>query len=140
MTPAQLIVVSSGLLLFVLGLLNGLIIAISKSPRLSLSAHLTAVQSGTFLIAVAWVLPWLEIDPLESKFVAWSLAAPVITLWLGLCLAGVWGAGRGLPIAGEGQTTGNARQLIVSALVGLGTLGTTLSCGTLLFLFVVIQL
>jgi (hydroxyamino)benzene mutase len=137
MTPAQLIVVGSGLLLFVLGLLNGLIIAISKSPRLSLSAHLTAVQSGTFLIAVAWVLPFLEIDPSWSEFMAWSLGGPLMILWLGLCLAGVWGAGRGLPIAGEGQTTGNTRQLLVTTLIGLGTVGTTLSCCILLYVFII---
>lgn len=42
----------AGLLLFMLGLLNGFAIPRLQSPRLGLSAHLAAVQSGTFLIAI----------------------------------------------------------------------------------------
>jgi hydroxylaminobenzene mutase len=42
------------MLLFLAGLLTGLAIPVCRSPRLGLSAHLTGVQSGTFLLALAW--------------------------------------------------------------------------------------
>ena len=109
MTHAQNIVCFSGLLLFVLGLLNGAIIPKTKSPRLSLSAHLTAVQSGTFLIAIAWAWPHFTMSAQASLLVARVLSGSLLILWFAFFLAGLWGAGRNLPIAGANSETGPAR-------------------------------
>ena len=124
MTAAQNIVFESGLLLFVLGLLNGIIIPKTVSPRLSLSAHLTAVQSGTFLIAIAWAWPHFGMAATLSILVAFGLSGSLGVLWLAFFLAGVWGAGRNLAIAGQNAQTKPLRQAIVTAMLGLGGLGT----------------
>lgn len=52
----------TGVLLFLLGLLNGLAIPHLRSPRLGLSAHLTGVQSGTFLLAAGLLWARLAIS------------------------------------------------------------------------------
>jgi hypothetical protein len=44
-------------------------------------------------------------------------------VWLSLLLAGVFGAGRGLPIAGQGITTTPVRQTVVTTLLVAGSLG-----------------
>jgi (hydroxyamino)benzene mutase len=124
MTQSQNIVCLSGLLLFVLGLLNGLIIPKTKSPRLSLSAHLTAVQCGTFLIAIAWAWPHFMVSAQASVLVAQALSGSMLVLWFAFFLAGLWGAGRNLPIAGQNSETGRMRQIIVTASLGLGVVGT----------------
>lgn len=129
MTDAQAIAFKAGLLLFVLGLLNGLWIQRTRAPRLSLSAHLTAVQSGTFLMAIAWAIPLLGISPFLANSIAWGLAASLHLLWFGFCLAGIWGAGRALPIAGEGYETGRS---VVSVLIAIGVLGSLLGSLALL--------
>jgi (hydroxyamino)benzene mutase len=134
-TQAQAIVCFSGILLFVLGLLNGAVIPLSKSPRLSLSAHLTAVQSGTFLVAIAWAWPRLDLSATNSATLAWMISGSMIILWFAFCLAGFWGAGRGLTIAGVGADTSSGRQLIVTALLGIGVTGTLLTCAALLYLW-----
>lgn len=133
MTAPQNIVCFSGLLLFVLGLLNGLIIPKSKSPRLSLSAHLTAVQSGTFLIAIAWALPYFNLSAPTSILLAWALSGSIFILWFAFFLAGLWGAGRNLSIAGLKSETGPVRQGIVTMLLGLGVIGTTAASAFLLY-------
>lgn len=133
MTTAQSIVCGSGLLLFVLGLLNGLIIPRTASPRLSLSAHLTAVQSGTFLIAIAWAWPYFEMAVPTSLLFAYGLSGALYTLWFGFLLAGIWGAGRNLAIAGQNSETSILRQGIVTALIGLGVLGTIVTTTLLVF-------
>lgn len=133
MTAEQGIVCGSGILLFVLGLLNGLIIPKTKSPRLSLSAHLTAVQSGTFLIAIAWAWPHFDMEASTSLVVAYGLSGSLYILWLAFCLAGIWGAGRNLAIAGQNSETGVLRQGIVTALIGLGVLGTIATTTLLAF-------
>jgi hydroxylaminobenzene mutase len=130
---AQDTVCFSGLLLFVLGLLNGLIIPKSKSPRLSLSAHLTAVQSGTFLIAIAWAWPHFNLPARMSILMAWALGGSMFVLWFAFFLAGIWGAGRNLPIAGLESKTEPVRQGIVTMLLGLGVTGTIGASAFLLF-------
>lgn len=133
MIMAQNIVCFSGLLLFVLGLLNGLIIPKSKSPRLSLSAHLTAVQSGTFLIAIAWAWPRFNLPAPTSILVARALSGSMFVLWFAFFLAGIWGAGRNLSIAGLESKTEPLRQGIVTLLLGLGVIGTIAASAFLLF-------
>ena len=133
MTPAQSIILGAGLLLFVIGLLNGAVISKTKSARLSLSAHLTAVQSGTFLVAIAWAWPVFDMGPTLSVLVAYGLSGALYVLWAAFFLAGLWGAGHGLVIAGQGFETTAIRQAIVTALLGVGVLG-TLSASVVLLL------
>ncbi len=133
MTGAQNIIFGSGLLLFVLGLLNGIIIAKTKSPRLSLSAHLTAVQSGTFLIAIAWGWPHFNMAASTSTLVAYALCGSIFVLWFAFLLAGIWGAGRNLAIAGQNSETSQARQAVVTICLYLGVLGTTATSALVLF-------
>lgn len=114
----------TGVLLFLLGLLNGFAIPALKSPRLGLSAHLTGVQSGTFLIAVGLLWPHIGLSGAWDAPLAEGLWISLYATWLSLLLAGLWGAGRGLPIAGGGATTTKGKQLVVSVLLIGGSLGT----------------
>ena len=123
----------AGVVLFLLGLLNGFAIPLGRSPRLGLSAHLTAVQSGTFLIAIS--LLWLHIDlPAGlAEPIANALWASLYMLWLALCLAGLFGAGYGLPIAGSGMVAKPAQQAIVSIFLIAGIVGSTLATALIVF-------
>ena len=124
MTDPSTVLCFAGLLLFLLGLLNGIAIPFGRSPRIGLSAHLTGVQSGTFLIAAGLLWPRLGLSPLWNAAVAHTLCASLYALWLSLFLAGIFGAGRGLPIAGQGITTAPAKQALVTVLLAGGSLGT----------------
>jgi (hydroxyamino)benzene mutase len=135
MIAGQNVVFGSGLLLFVLGLLNGLIVQKTKVPRLSLSAHLTAVQSGTFLVAIAWAWPHFDMGMPTSLLVAYGLSGSLYVLWFAFFLAGIWGAGRNLPIAGQNSEAGTLRQVAVNALIGVGVLGTVVTTLLLAFLW-----
>jgi len=132
MTPIAETLAFAGVLLFLLGLLNGFAIPVLRSPRLGLSAHLTGVQSGTFLIATG--LLWSEIGvwPAWEQLLGDGLWMSLFSLWLSLLLAGALGAGRGLPIAGQGIRTGAIGQGVVSVLLAGGLLGTTGSVAAIL--------
>ena len=127
----------AGIVLFLLGLLNGFIIALGRSPRLGLSAHLTGVQSGTFLIAMAVLWPHILLPGGISRFMSAALWVSLYLLWLALCLAGLLGAGRGLPIAGGGIETRPFYQRVVSVLLIAGILGTTLATAAIAFVMLV---
>jgi hydroxylaminobenzene mutase len=124
-TPATLCF--TGMLLFLLGLLNGFAIPRMRSPRLGLSAHLTGVQSGTFLLAAGLLWPRLGLAAPWSAVLGQGLWISLYAVWLSLLLAGVFGAGRGLPLAGQGVTTSRGRQTVVTILLSVGSLGCTLA-------------
>jgi hydroxylaminobenzene mutase len=114
----------AGLALFFLGLANGFLIPLGRSPRIGLSAHLTAVQSGTFLIALGLLWPMMHLWPALERWIAHAEWISLYAVWLSLLLGGLLGAGRGLPIAGQGITTTPGKQRVVSVLLIGGSLGT----------------
>ncbi len=119
----------AGVLLFLLGLLNGFAISIGRSPRLGLSAHLTAVQSGTFLIAMSLLWPHIGFPDGRGEATGFVLWVSLYALWLALLFAGLLEAGRGLPIAGGEARTRPIYQRAVSVLLITGMVGTTLATG-----------
>jgi len=125
----------AGVALFLLGLLNGFAIPRMRSSRLGLSAHLTGVQSGTFLIAAGLLWAKLQLATAWSDVVAGVLWVSLYLVWLSLLLAGVFGAGQGLAIAGQGMTTTAGRQRLVTALLALGSIGCVLAVAALLVLW-----
>jgi len=121
----------SGVVLFLLGLLTGFAIPALRSPRIGLSAHLAAVQSGTFLIACGLLWPRLALGSWNGA-VGHTLWASLYAVWLSLLLAGFFGAGRGLPIAGQGITTTAAKQAVVSVLLIGGSLAVLVAVAAML--------
>ena len=115
------VLIFAGVLLFFLGLLTGFVIPAARSPRIGLSAHLTGVQSGTFLIAAGLLWPKLRLGSWNDA-VGHSLWLSLYALWLSLVLAAVFGAGHGLPIAGQGITATRGKQRVVSMLLIGGSL------------------
>jgi hydroxylaminobenzene mutase len=121
----------SGVLLFFLGLLTGFMIPAARSPRIGLSAHLTGVQSGTFLIAAGLLWPKLDLGS-WSAAVGHALWLSLYAIWLSLLLGAAFGAGRGLPIAGQGITTTKRKQAIVSVLLIGGSLVSAVAVAAML--------
>ena len=113
--------VVAGALLFLLGLLQGAVVQSFLNPRMALSAHLTAVQSGMaiMLIGVVWgnvaLMPWVEIIS------RWATVVGMYMLWVGLTLSAATGASNTLPIAGAGHRTAANIEQLVSAIVLLSS-------------------
>ena len=120
---ASLTLCFSGLALFALALLNGFAIPALKSPRIGLSAHLTGLQSGTFLVAAGLMWDRISMWRSWSAPLAYALAVTLALIWISLVLAAVFGAGRELPIAGQGVATTRARQGVVTILMATGSFG-----------------
>jgi len=133
MGPSE-ILCFAGFALFLLGLLNGFAIPRMRSPRLGLSAHLTALQSAVFLIAAGLAWPHLAMGSWSGPL-ADGLWISLALGWLALLLAGIFGAGHGLAIAGQGMTTTPARQRLVTLLLAVGSLGTVIAVAAVLVLW-----
>lgn len=121
----------AGAVLFLLGLMQGVFIQNFLNPRMALSAHLTAVQSGMaiMLVGVVWsnagLKSWVEITS------RWAMAGGMYMLWVGLTLSAVTGASNALPIARAGHEAAANIEQIVST-IGVASSGTMI-IGWMLF-------
>ncbi|HTO70985.1 MAG TPA: hypothetical protein VMR31_14080 [Myxococcota bacterium] len=122
----------TGVLLFMLGLLTGFAIPALRSPRIGLSAHVAAVQSGSALVAFGFVGARLELSPGWAAVIAHGLWVSLYVTWLGLLASGYWGAGGTLPIAGGGIRAKPWQERASFALIGAGSLGTAAAVAALL--------
>ena len=122
-----------GFLLFTLGLLIGAAIPRFHNSRMGLSAHLTAVQTGTALIAFGLFWQYFGITPGASKPLGFSLLLSSYMLVAGLILAAIFGASETLPIAGTGFAATKAKERIVSILVVGSSVWMVLACLAICF-------
>jgi hydroxylaminobenzene mutase len=122
----------TGVLLFALGLATGFAIPAFRSSRIGLSAHLTGLQSGTFLVALGLMWPKIALWPSMSNLIGHAIWISLYTIYGSLVLAAAFGAGRDLPIAGGGISTTRAKQISVTALMGSGSLAVLAAIAALL--------
>ncbi|MEO6217134.1 MAG: hypothetical protein ABIO86_13975 [Sphingomonas sp.] len=130
-TPSQKSLIVSGAILFLLGLLQGAAVHLFANPRMALSAHLTAVQSGLALMITGVVWGAVSLKPGLQNASRWLIIVSMYALWLGLTLSAASGASEALPIAGAGHSAGRFVETVVSGVV-LGSSG-LMTAGWLLF-------
>jgi (hydroxyamino)benzene mutase len=118
----------AGFALFTLGLLLGAVLPKMRNPRIGLSAHLTAVQTGPALIAFALFWQYLAVPKSWTPLLVCALVLSSYILVLGITLAGFTGASEALPIAGKGHQASRLQEQIVTFLVRGSSILMTLSC------------
>lgn len=106
-----------GALLFLAGLLQGLAVDQFTNPRMALSAHLDAVQSGIALMIAGALWSCARWSMLAEKIARWTLAAGMVGLWMGITLAAVTGAADALPMAAKGYSAGPVEELITTGII-----------------------
>lgn len=110
-----------GTILFLLGLLNGLIVQQFLNPRMGLSAHLAGVQNALVLWAFGLMWAYVGLRRWLQLLAAWSAIFSMYAIWLGLLLAAVWGASGSVPIAGAGYSASSGKELAVTTLIVTGS-------------------
>ncbi|MBK7374172.1 MAG: hydrogenase [Chitinophagaceae bacterium] len=113
-----------GMLLFLLGLLTGLLIMEMKNTRMGLAAHLEGVMNGTFLVVAGFVWNELRISAGLRKILFWTLLYGTFVNWLFTLLSAILGTSRMTPISGAGYSGTELNENLVSA--GLVTVALTM--------------
>jgi hydroxylaminobenzene mutase len=108
-----------GLVLFLLGLITGLIIPFFKNQRMGLSAHLEGIMNGMFLILLGLIWNRLQLSA-KTLFVTFNLSLfGTFANLTAILIAAVTGEGKMLPIAGGKAGSGFTEILISILLVTL---------------------
>ena len=115
---------SSGALLFLLGLLSGLAIPAMTNQRMGLSSHLEGVMNGMFLMVVGLSWSRLTLSVKALSITHRCLLYGSFANWLFVQLAAVWGTSEMTPIAGAGHVGSAWQETVVTA--GLVSVGVTM--------------
>ncbi|MEM6476347.1 MAG: hydroxylaminobenzene mutase [Pseudomonadota bacterium] len=117
MSSITVILGVSGFVLFTIGLLIGFFIPKFRNPRMGLSAHLTACQTGPALTMFALFWTYLSVPDAVATWLIWLFIGSSYLLVLGITLAAIYGASEALPIAGGSFSASKLRERLVSFLV-----------------------
>jgi len=137
MDAVELLLGKAGFVIFTLGLAIGAAIPRFRNPRMGLSAHTTAVQIGTALIAIGLFWSQFEIADWASMPLAIALVASFSILIVALVLAASIGASEALPIAGKGYSSTKAGELVVSLLTFGSSIAMLLACSAICLFFLI---
>lgn len=108
-----------GLVLFLLGLVVGLLVPHMANPRMALSAHLEGVMNGLFLMVLGLIWERLVLSPTLLKATFWLTVYGTFANLIAVVIAAVTGYGRMMPLAGGQEGTGAMEGLISFLLISL---------------------
>jgi hydroxylaminobenzene mutase len=91
-----------GVLLFLLGLLTGVVEQRFTNVRMRLAAHLEGVMNGTFLIALGAIWTEVSLPPLAKGTTYWVVLYGTYANWLFTTLAAVFGTAASNPTIAAG--------------------------------------
>jgi hydroxylaminobenzene mutase len=116
-----------GVLLFLFGLLIGLVIPIMINPRMGLSAHLEGTMNGMFLIILGLLWNKLELNDKWLTPAFWLTLYGSFANFVAVAIAAITGAGKLMPIAGGKEGT-SIQEGIISFLLTSLALAMILVC------------
>ncbi len=108
-----------GLLLFLFGLVTGLIVPFFANPRMGLSAHMEGVMNGMFLIILGLLWKKLVLSATWLRTTYWLLLYGAFANFSAVILAAITGNGKMMPLAGGREGTDFTEALISFLLVTL---------------------
>ncbi len=128
-TPLGKQLIIAGIALFLIGLLQGALIPTFLNPRMALSAHLAAVQSGMAMAIFGLIWNMVNLGDRLLRVAYYTNIAGMYAVWFAISLAAFLGASRALPIAGQGFAATPAGESVVELIVTAGAVATVISVG-----------
>ncbi len=92
-----------GFLLFLLGLIVGLIVPVLANPRMGLSSHIEGVMNGMLLIILGLIWNRVKLSDKWLKITFWLAIYGTFANWFGILIAAIFNAGKMLTVAAKGQ-------------------------------------
>jgi hydroxylaminobenzene mutase len=122
-----------GMLLFLIGLVTGLLETRFTNTRMGLAAHLEGVMNGTFLLALGASWAQLKLLPSVERIAFWGTIYGAYANWAFTTFAAVFGTGALSPITASGRAALFWQEEVVT--IGFATVGVSTIAASLLFLW-----
>lgn len=88
-----------GIVLFLLGLIVGLVVQQFSNPRMGLAAHLEGLMNGTFLLALGAAWSHVRLSPLQEKIAFGAALYGTYANWAATTFAAAFGTAALTPLA-----------------------------------------
>ena len=124
--------IEAGVLLFLIGLIIGLAVPAFANPRMGLSSHLESLFNGVFLMLAGLIWGRIVLSARLKAVLYWALLYGTFANMMATLLAAIWGAGRMMPIAGQGMEGTSLQEGVVAFL--LVSLALTMIASTIIIL------
>jgi hydroxylaminobenzene mutase len=118
-----------GIVLFLIGLITGLLETQFANTRMGLAAHLEGVMNGIFLVALGAIWLQVRLSPGLERAAFWGALYGTYVNWGITTLAAVLGTGALSPITASGRSALPWQEALVTAgfaSVGLAVIATSL--------------
>lgn len=92
-----------GVLLFLLGLIVGLVVPLLANPRMGVSSHLEGVMNGILLIMLGLIWERLQLSGKVLSTTFWLALYGTFVNWFGVLLAAIFDSGAMMSIAANGK-------------------------------------
>ena len=122
-----------GMLLFILGLVTGLIAGRLHNPRMGLAAHLEGLMNGTFLLALGSAWRLARLGPRTSRVAFGTVLYGAYANWVCTTFAAVAGTAAMTPLASAGFLGRPWQELLVT--IGFATVALSMLCAAGLLLW-----
>ena len=86
------VLIASGLILLLLGLLTGLAVPALTNPRMGLASHLQGMTNGPLLVIVGLLWPHVDLPHVLDAVTVVLLIYGTYANWLATQLGAIWGA------------------------------------------------
>lgn len=126
-------IVWHGMLLFLLGLLTGLVEAKFTNIRMGLAAHLEGVMNGTFLVALGAAWEKVRLETKMRSVAIWALLIGTYGNWLFTTLAAIFGTGALSPITAPGLNASKWQETLITA--GFMSIGVAIIAASIVLLW-----
>ncbi|MEZ5082244.1 MAG: hypothetical protein R2750_02140 [Bacteroidales bacterium] len=93
----------SGVLLFFLGLIVGLVVPILANPRMGVSSHIEGVLNGIFLIILGLIWNKIMLSEIWLKITFWLAIYGTFMNWFGILIAAIFNGGKMLGVMANGR-------------------------------------
>ena len=103
-----------GVLLFLLGLIVGLMVPVLANPRMGLSSHIEGVMNGMLLIIFGLIWNRVKLSDKWLKITFWLVIYGTFANWFGILIAAIFNAGKMLTVAAKGQEGHPVAEAIVT--------------------------
>ena len=121
-----------GVVLFLLGLLTGLIQNQLANPRMGLAAHLEGLMNGTFILAVGAAWSEARMSARSAAIAYGAFLYGAYGNWLVTLISAAIGTTAMTPIAGAGHSGEQWQEFLVTA--GFVSVGIAMIAGSMLLL------
>ena len=106
--------IRAGILLFLIGLLFGLIFPRLANPRMGLSAHLVALQGAIYLVVLGLIWGEMALSRWLETAIVWLALYGNYGNFVSNVLSAAWATTRAQPIFGSGHPQSDWKEFIVS--------------------------